>query len=70
MAQVSKVGKDRFAVSGFLQSMPDLTYEVFFQGNTPRVVAREGCTGDEWDKHAISAVQAALIMETVVNAST
>jgi hypothetical protein len=65
MAKVTKLHGETFEVSGFVQSMTNLVYEVTFTSNEARVTARSGCTDETWDKHAISAVQSALILDTV-----
>ena len=68
MATVKKVSGDRFEVSNFVMSMTHLRHEVLFEKGEPRVVARTGCIGPEWDRHAISAVQTALIRGEVAHA--
>ena len=63
--KVVSIGTDLYQVSSFVACMPHLVFEVFFEHNEARVVSREGCTGTSWDRHAIQAVQAALICDTV-----
>ncbi len=65
MARVTRIGENLYEVTGFVQSMPHLCYQVIFEKNTPRVVMREGCSLDTWDRHAVQALQYALITAEV-----
>lgn len=66
MAKVTEVATDVYEVVDFVQSMPNLRYQVTFLKGKVRVISREGCVGPEWDRHAISAAQSALILQTVL----
>lgn len=68
MAKVHEVADDRFEVRDFVGVMVNLSYEVMFDKHGPRVISRSGCSDNTWDRHAISAVQHALITGEVTNA--
>ncbi len=59
----TKIGDtDTYEVTDFVLSMPHLRYQVTFIKGKARVTAREGCTTHEWDRHAIGAVEQALVL--------
>jgi len=65
MATVIKVRENQFEISDFLHSMPHISCVVEFSDNKAAVVNRTGAIDTNWDRRAISGVQAALIADTV-----
>jgi len=66
---VVALGDDKYEVSDFSWSLPQLVYVVRFFGNEAAVIERRhlpsGESGRDFDRHAIGAVQSALMMDTV-----